>query len=67
MDGIQNEESEKPTEHPSSDRRMSRSEFLKKVMIAGGAASAPLILDKFLVQPAAAASNRMTAGQMGGR
>lgn len=41
-------------EHPSSDRRMSRADFLRKAMIAGSLASAPLVLDKFLIQPAAA-------------
>lgn len=63
----QNHEEQKNGAHPSSDRRMSRSEFLKKVMLTGGVISAPVILDKFLVQPAAAASSRLTSGQIGGR
>ncbi|MBY0552765.1 MAG: hypothetical protein K2W95_36110 [Candidatus Obscuribacterales bacterium] len=63
----QNNEEKTNGTQPSSDRRLSRSEFLKKVMLTGGVISAPVILDKFLVQPAAAASSRLTAGQIGGR
>lgn len=51
---------------PSSDRRITRTEFLKKVIIAGGVASAPVILDKFLVQPAAAGTaGKLTIGGSG--
>lgn len=43
-------------EAPSSDSRLTRAEFLKKALIAGGVLSAPVVLDKFLVRSAPAMS-----------
>ena len=56
-----------PADIPSADRRITRTEFLKKVIVAGGVASAPLIVDKFLVQPAAAGTaGKLSIGGAGG-
>lgn len=61
LSGISMTEKEKPTEEPkSSDPRLTRTEFLKQIIVAGSLAATPVILDKFLVQPAPAQSVRGT-------
>ncbi len=52
-------------ERISSDPRLTRTQFLKQVLLAGGLAASPVILDKFLVQPAPASSILTSPGQVG--
>lgn len=65
VDEQQNKVLNSETNHPSSDRRMNRAEFLKKVAATGGLLAAPVIMDVFLIQPAARASGvRGSTGAM---
>lgn len=53
------EQTEEATPHvASSDSKLTRAEFLKKVAMTGALTAAPIILDSFLVQPAAARSHQ---------